>query len=332
MNRSVVLDGPGRHHMVKSEPPACGPGEALVRIAAAGICGSDRELYEGTRPAAFRRYPIVPGHEWSGTVVAVGPRADPALVGADVVGEGFRNCLTCDRCRAGESNLCSAGYDETGFTRPGAFADHLLLPARLLHVLTPGADLVAAALLEPAAVAAAAALRAAVLPGERVAVVGAGTLGVLVVQFLAANSPAELVAVDPRPSRERLARLSGATELVPPDQPGRFDVVVETAGVASSGLAAVRLARPGGRVVLTGLPGGEPYGIPPGLLVGGQLSISSVFGASSAAWVHAVRVFNAGLLTLRPLITHELGLEDYGRAMELLADPATGKVLLRPER
>lgn len=124
-----------------------------------------------------------------------------SLVGRKVVGEGFRNCQVCARCHAGETTLCTAGYEETGFTQPGAMAATLTLPARLLHVLPDDADLTAAALLEPAACVAAATLKADARPGERVAVVGAGTLGMLAVQFLAANSPAVLLTVDTRPER-----------------------------------------------------------------------------------------------------------------------------------
>ncbi|MZE79986.1 alcohol dehydrogenase catalytic domain-containing protein, partial [Streptomyces sp. SID5475] len=136
---------PGAHRIVPAEPAPPGPGEALVRVYAAGVCGSDRELYEGTRAPGYVRYPVTPGHEWSGTVEAVGEGVDPGLVGRKTVGEGFRNCQACERCRAGETSLCTGGYDETGFTRPGAFADTLTLPARLLHVLAPDADLRAAA-------------------------------------------------------------------------------------------------------------------------------------------------------------------------------------------
>lgn len=105
------------------------------------------------------------------------------------VAEGFRACGRCERCRYGETSLCTAGYDETGFTRPGAFADHLVVPARLLHPLADDADLRAAALLEPAAVVAAAVRAGTPEPGERIAVLGAGTLGLLAVQLLAAVSP-----------------------------------------------------------------------------------------------------------------------------------------------
>jgi 2-desacetyl-2-hydroxyethyl bacteriochlorophyllide A dehydrogenase len=334
VSRSVLLEGPGRQRIVKGEVHRPGPGEVLVRVAAAGICGSDRELYEGGRPEPYRTFPIVPGHEWSGTIEEAGPGVDPSLVGRPTVGEGFVNCQVCDRCRAGDTNLCGAGYDEIGFTRPGAFADHLIVPARLLHPLPAGTDLRAAVLLEPAAVAAAAVLRAAPVPGERVGVVGAGTIGLLTIQMLAASSPAELVVSDPRAGREAVARAGGATAYFHPDRLGSLDldVVVETAGARDSAAAAARQVRRGGRLVLTGIPGVVPELLSPSMIVERQLTLTSVFGASSAAWAHAVRVFTSGLLDLGPLVTHELPLEAYPDAVALLGQGGedVGKIILRP--
>lgn len=334
MSRALVIETPEAYSIVTVEPPEPGPGEVVVRVTAAGICGSDRELLQGTRPAPFRSYPIVPGHEWSGVVEAVGPGVDTTLAGRPTVGEGFRNCQVCDRCRAGDTNLCAAGYDETGFTRPGGFAERMVLPARLLHVLPADADLRAAALLEPAAVAAAIALRARVEPGERVAVIGAGTLGALCLQFLRLHAPAALDSADPRVGRAMTALVCGATSFESgPLEPGGYDVAIETAGAADSAAAAIRLARRGGRVVLAGIPAtGQGSGIPPNDIVGGQLTVSSVFGASSAAWAYAVRVFAMGRLNLASLITHELDLTEFGDAVRLLDGTRddVGKVLLRP--
>lgn len=334
MSTAVVIEAPGAHRLVAHEPVAPGPGEALVRVHAVGICGSDREVYQGNRPEGYVRYPLVPGHEWSGTVEAVGAGVPEALVGRKAVGEGFRNCQVCDRCHAGETTLCTSGYEETGFTRPGAMAATLTLPARLLHVLGDDADLTAAALLEPAACIAAAALKADARPGERVAVVGTGTLGMFAVQFLKAVSPAELLVVGTRDDREPLSRRFGATDFRTRDQdlPDDFDVVIETAGSASAARTAASLLRRGGRLVLTGIPAPGAEGLDPTALVVRQLEVHTVFGAPPAAWAHTVRVFGAGLLDPLPLVTHELPLAEFPQAIELVGagDPKVGKVLLRP--
>ncbi|WP_433472474.1 zinc-dependent alcohol dehydrogenase [Spirillospora sp. CA-142024] len=334
MTRSIVLDEPGVWRLVTADPPEPGPGEALIRVVAAGVCGSDRDLYADTRPAGFAAYPVTPGHEWSGTVAAVGPGADPALVAAKVVGEGHRSCLTCDSCRNGDTNLCAKGYDETGFTSPGAFAEYLLLPARLLHVLGDDADLRAAALLEPAAVAAAGVRKVGPRPGESLAVIGAGTLGVLTLQLLGAYSPVELVVVDPRRERVEPALEAGATAFRSPDEigplNGRFDAVVETAGASGTAHAAVRLARRGGRVAILGIPGDPADSIPTTLIVTRHLALHTVFGSTSADWAHVVRAFAAGILAPAPFVTDELPLEDYEQALKLSGSPTAGKILLRP--
>jgi threonine dehydrogenase-like Zn-dependent dehydrogenase len=297
---------------------------------------SDREVYDGRRDPGYVRYPVVPGHEWSGVVDALGAGVDPALLGRRTVAEGFRSCGSCERCRSGETSLCTSGYDETGFTRPGAFADHVVVPARLLHPLSDDADLRAAALLEPAAVVAAAVRAGAPEPGERVAVVGAGTLGLLAVQLLSALSPGELTAIDPRSERAGRALSFGASEARTPEEAtevnGRYDLVVETAGAPSTAADACLLARRGGRVVLTGMFAPGAVGIDPVHLSLSQLTVRSVFGASSAAWSYAVRAFTAGLLDPAALITHEFPLDRFAEAVALVGggDPGTGKVLLRP--
>ncbi|MYW65479.1 alcohol dehydrogenase catalytic domain-containing protein [Streptomyces sp. SID8379] len=334
MSSAVVVEAPGTHRVVPHEPGEPGPGEARVRVHAVGICGSDRELYQGNRPEGYVRYPLTPGHEWSGVVDAVGAGVPAALVGRKVVGEGFRNCQVCDRCHAGETTLCTAGYEETGFTQPGAMAATLVLPARLLHVLPDDADLTAAALLEPAACIAAAALKAKAQPGQRVAVVGTGTLGMFAVQFLAAGSPAELLVVGTRDERAALSRQFGASDfrLRTEDLPDDFDVVIETAGSASAARTAASLLRRGGRLVLTGLPAAGAEGLDPTDLVVRQLEVQTVFGAAPDAWAHAVRVFGAGLLDPMPLVTHEVPLERFAEAIEWVGagDQKVGKVLLRP--
>ncbi|MEB3368923.1 zinc-dependent alcohol dehydrogenase [Saccharopolyspora mangrovi] len=333
---SVVIPEPGDLRLVPTEAQAPGPGEALVKVAHSGICGSDRDVYTGTRPSGFVRYPVTPGHEWSGTVEAVGDDVDPALVGKPVVGEGFRNCQVCPACRRGDANLCAADYDETGFTRPGAWSSFLTLPARLLHVLPDGADLRAAAVLEPAACAAAACLKLAVSPGERVAVIGGGSLGLLSAQLLAASSPAELTLVHSRPGREELAAACGATSYVTSPQAeeltGRFDAVIEAAGASGCADLATRLVRRGGRVALTGIPERDEQPLSSAHLVLSEVTVHTVFGASPRAWNHAVRAFAAGVLQPEKLISRQFSITEAAEALRVLSTERDDvvKILLGP--
>ncbi|MGH3322967.1 MAG: alcohol dehydrogenase catalytic domain-containing protein, partial [Streptomyces sp.] len=105
--RAVVIDRPGEHRLVTGPRAEPGPGEVRIAVHAAGVCASDRELYDGTRPSGYVRYPVTPGHEWSGTVDAVGEGVDTRLLDRKTVAEGFRACLRCERCREGATSLCT---------------------------------------------------------------------------------------------------------------------------------------------------------------------------------------------------------------------------------
>ncbi|HZC25552.1 MAG TPA: alcohol dehydrogenase catalytic domain-containing protein [Actinopolymorphaceae bacterium] len=336
---SVVVRSPNDYVVqgLPVTPPA--PDEVLVRVGAAGICGSDVELFAGTRPAAYVRYPVVPGHEWSGTVAALGSGVPSGAVevGDRVVAQGFRNCGRCPRCREGATNLCEAGYAETGFTHPGAFSGYVAVPVRLVHRLRPGADLEAAALLEPSACVIEGVLAAAPVVGARVAVIGTGTLSLVACQVLAAYHPAELVLVGDSPSGRELGLAWGATRCVDTAEatvPGwtlEADVVFEAGTRLTSARMAVAAARRGGTVVLEGIPAGPAEGDLADIVLK-HLTVRGIFGASAAAWEHVVTMFNAGLLDLRPLVSHRYPLTDVARALATLHDRPTDlrKVLLLP--
>jgi threonine dehydrogenase-like Zn-dependent dehydrogenase len=336
--RAVRVERPGEIAMVELERPRPGPGEVLVAVAAVGICGSDVELLDGLRPADYVRYPVVPGHEWAGAVAEVGPGVAGVEPGDHVVAEGFRACGVCDRCKEGRTNLCSAEYAETGFTHPGAFAEFVAVPARLVHRLPPGADLEAAALLEPAACVAQGLLEVDLRPGMEVAVVGAGTLGLLAVALLRLVSPARLALAGSRTERLELGRRLGATEVVDVNREdlaglaNRFDLVFEAANRPSGGAAAIRLARRGGAVVLEGISGSAEPSVAGDEITLKHLRVQGVFGASGAAWRWVVSLSGAGSLDTRPLITHRFGLDHYEDAFAALRDRSSGalKVQLAP--
>jgi len=335
---ALVVERPGAIELRRVPLPRTDIGEVLVRVGAAGICGSDVELLEGRRPSQLVRYPIVPGHEWAGTVEAVGAGVDGVRPGDVVVAEGFRACGECARCSEGRTNLCSAEYAETGFTHQGAFAEFVSVPAHLVHRLPEGTDLAAAAVLEPAACVAQGLLEVDLRPGLAAAVVGAGTLGLLAVALLRLSSPSRLALVGTRPPRLRLGRRLGASEAHdvragPPAAglTGAFDLVVEAAGTPSAVTTALGLARRGGTVVLAGISG-RPGGADADAIVIGHLRVQGVFGASRSAWLWVVDLLTSGLLDTRELVSHSFPLARHADAFALLGDREAGalKVQLTP--
>ena len=338
--RALVVEGPGAAAVRDVPDPVPGPGEVLVEVVAAGICGSDLELLDGRRPAAYVSYPVVPGHEWAGRVLSVGPEVHDLAPGDPVVAEGLRSCGICDRCGEGRTNLCTAGYAETGFTLPGALAERLAVPARLVHRLPPDRPLEPAALLEPAACVASGLLEAGMpLPGTRVAVVGDGPLGLLALLLLRTVTPAELVLVGGRPARSAFGARCGATMVVAAtDQvaldgmAGRFDAVVEATNHPAGAATALALLRRAGSAVLLGISGAGQPTIDPDTLTLNQLRVQGGFAASRAAWRWVTGLYAQGIIDPAALITHRFALEEVAEAFAALraADSDAVKVLVQP--
>jgi L-iditol 2-dehydrogenase len=329
---AIVITGPDAMSLEEVPVAAPGPGEVEIEPAYVGICGTDLELLAGEMDPAYVRYPLIPGHEWSGTVTAAGPGVPGLDQGQRVIAEGVIPCRVCARCIRGDTNLCET-YDEIGFTRPGAAAGQLIVPSELVHVLPAEVSLAEAALAEPAAVAWRALGRGEVRPGERVAVVGDGTVGLIAAHLAGLFSPAELVVFGLRPDQGGLARELGASgfEVGPPAGTSRFDLVIEAAGTPAAVESAIRLARRGGRVVLLGLAGNDAIArLPVDLVVNNDLRLSASFSYTSAAWAEVAGLLRSGHLRLGPLITHRFPLDAYAEAYRALTDTAgvRGKVLL----
>ncbi|MEN3361737.1 MAG: hypothetical protein V7637_5719 [Mycobacteriales bacterium] len=363
--RAYLVTAPHCGGLTEVATPEPGPGEVLVAPAAVGICGSDVELRDGRRPPGYVRYPVVPGHEWAGHVVAAGPGVTGLEPGAPVVAEGIRACGVCARCAEGRNNLCSGPYAETGFTHPGALAERLVVPAALLHPLPADRPIVAAALIEPAACVATGLLEVGFPPpGSRVAVVGDGPLGLLAIALLRLSGTRELVMFGSRPERSTYARRLGATDVVlradplagaePPGPPprwpggtgpprwagaaggpngtGGFDLVVEATNSAAGTASALGLARRGGTAILLGISGPAGPSLHPDVITLNHLRVQGVFAASRTAWRWLVSLYAAGLFDPADLITHRFGLPQVDEAFAVLADRDAGalKVVVEP--
>ena len=251
-----------------------------------------------------------------------------------MVGENIRSCGACGACRDGNVAACEGDYLEAGFTLDGAWADHILVPVSLLHVLPDDADLRSAAGIEPAACAATAVNEAHIGPHHKVGVVGGGTIGMLCTQLISSRG-ANVTVVDPQRWKLPIALKCGASRLVEPEFAQSsirdLDIVIEAAGVVGSVQTAVDLVRRGGRVVICGIAPLNDV-VRSVDIVSKNLSIAGVFGATKMGWAAAVSAFTTGNLDPGVLVTHEFSLDEIESALHLVdtAGPTVGKVLIRP--
>jgi L-iditol 2-dehydrogenase len=336
--RAAVLTGPRAFQLAMVRDPAVGEGEALVRVAAAGICGTDYRIWTGERRV---RYPLIPGHEFIGDVVAVGPGVNRVATGDRVAVEPNWGCATCDLCREGSGNLCLA-RTAVGIDRDGGFAELVVLPERACWPAPAGLASDVLLFAEPLAVVARAVGRAVPRSGETAAVVGAGTLGLLALQLLRARGCRVLV-VARTDRRLGLARELGADSTVTGageevvDAARRLagrdgvDLVVETAGTVEAvelSVGRVGFVRPGGRVVLTGLPH-HPARIEFFWVVRREIDIrgSMIYRDEFG---EAVALLAGGGVRVERLLTHRFPLAAIDAALAAHRDPASIKVAVFP--
>ena len=329
--RALVVSQPGVIGILERPTLAPGPGEVVVRPAYCGLCGTDLELRQGDVDPAFVTYPLTLGHEWSGTVEAVGDGVRHVTPGDRCVAECIVPCGQCANCLAGQTNTCEV-YDELGFTREGGASDQVLVPARLVHRLADGVALLDAALIEPSSVVFRGLEKAAPRPGGRVVVIGDGTIAVLAAHLVGLWSPREVVLVGRRTEQKELALAVGATHFTTDDaEASNADLAIEAAGTTVAIETAIRATRRGGAVLLLGLPPtGQTVELPADLLVNNDLTLAASFGYTSAAWARVVELLGAGKIAPGRLVTHRFPLERFEDAFAVLAAPSgtRGKVLL----
>jgi L-iditol 2-dehydrogenase len=331
--KAAVLHGPGDLRLETTPAPAPRPGEVLVRVSLTGLCGTDYGIWSGGRPV---RYPLVMGHEFVGRVEAVGGGVTRVRPGERVVAEPNYSCGQCPLCREGNRNLCLA-RTAIGIDCDGSFAELARLPERCCWPVPPALADDEVVMAEPLAVVARAVGRGAPRPGESAAVVGAGSLGLLALQVLRARG-ARVLVVSRSARRFELARALGAAETRTvgegplAEAAARFsgregvDLVLETAGTAEAVAHAVELVRPGGRVVLTGLPH-EPTALRFFSVVRREVTIigSMIY---QEEFGEALRLLETGAVRTRSLLTHRFSLDAIPEAFAAHRDPRSIKVTL----
>lgn len=315
---ALVVRGHRRHDLERLPVPEPGPAEALVAARHAAMCGTDLKLLAGALHDAG--YPVIPGHEWVGEVLAASSR--PELVGRRVTAENIVPCERCGDCAAGRPNLC-AEIDEVGFTRPGAFAEVFTVPADSLVPLPDGLPDAEGCLLEPLGVALHAVERAGELIGRRVGVIGGGTVGLLVAQLAIGGGADDVSVVEPYGSRRAVAVELGVTaypalDVWAGDEP---DLVFDATGVAAVFPAGVAATRAGGTYVLVGYSGEEATRFEPAALMLRELTVRGVLSGHGQLRA-ALAAVAAGTVRLGPLVSDPLPLSDYRAVLDRTGDEA----------
>lgn len=334
--RAFVVEAPGVGAVAEVAPPVAEPGLAVVDVERVGVCGTDVEFFSGEMSYLHdgqAAYPIRLGHEWSGTVTTVGDGADPAWIGRRVTGDTMLGCGSCVRCRAHRGHLCADRF-EVGIRRgwPGALAEQLAIPVTALHPLPDTVDAEAGALVEPGANALRAVLAAAVRSGERLLILGAGTIGLLAARFAAADGvEVHLLGRSERSmSFARGLGLAGVwlRETLPDV---RFDGVIDASNGPAMPALAVDLVEPGRRVVCIGLAG-TPSSVDTRTIALKDVTVVGILSASPAL-AATIERYASGAVDPRPLVATTVGLGDVASVLGGRRPVAPGpKILVDPRR
>ena len=315
--RALVLDRPGSFRVADVPDPTPRPTEVVVKVDCCGICGTDLHILAGEFPPA--PYPLVPGHEFAGQVVARGADVAPDRPdGTRVAVDPSLFCGWCRRCRAGRGNLCE-NWGAIGDTVSGAFAEYVAVPAVNAYRLPDHLDGQYGAMAEPLSCAVHGVRRLGPVAGDAAVVVGAGTMGLLILQLLRHAGAGPVAVVDRVASRLDVARTLGAAQAVTDAGAlggARFDVAVDATGVPEAIETALGLLDRGGRMLVFGVaPAQAAIRVSPFRVYNDELTIVGSM-AVLRSFGQAVDLLARGVVDPGPLLAEPLPLSGYGAAVD----------------
>jgi 2-desacetyl-2-hydroxyethyl bacteriochlorophyllide A dehydrogenase len=332
--RAIVLDRPGSFRVAEVPDPTPGEGQIVVKVDACGVCGTDIHIMDGEFPPT--PYPITPGHEFAGTVVAVAgdvPAQMDLAVGTKVAVDPSLYCGYCRRCRSGRDNLCE-NWAAVGDTVDGAFAEYVAVPAANAHRLPDGIDGQLGAMVEPLACAVHGLRRLGPLFGDSVVLAGAGTMGLLLLQLLVHAGAGQVTVVDRVPDRLAVARKLGAAGTASSlgDLGGeRFEIAVDATGVPAVVDGVAGLLDRGGRLLVFGVsPAEASISLSPFRVYNDEITVTGSM-AILRSFAPAVELIGAGTIDPRPLLSEPLPLAEFGEALRRVRAGQGIKWHVRPD-
>jgi L-iditol 2-dehydrogenase len=346
--QALVVDAPSNLRIADVPVPEPGPNQVLARVRAVSICGTDAHLLHGDYPGFWPpSFPFIPGHEWAGEIVALGPGAGGYgwAVGDRVAGTSHDACGVCQKCVEGQYNLCE-NYGRPGLHRQyghnwqGADATYVVQGIKTIFRLPDGLSFDEGALIDPASIALHVANRGGVRPGDTVAITGAGTIGLLGGDAALVRGAGRVIVVGRGYRLAKAAALgfetvdSSAVDAVAAVRAMTgglgADVILECAGVPEMINAAIGMARRGGRIAGVGIPT-EGVTINMQRIVLDEIELVGS-RASAGEMRRVMPLVEQGRVRVRELITHRFALADYQQAIDTFNDRASGaiKIIVNP--
>jgi len=316
--------------VVELPVPQPGENEVLIKVMASGICGTDIHILRGEY---MGDYPVIPGHEFSGIVEQVGRNVTRFQPGDRVAVEPNIACDNCYNCLHNRHNFC-LNWQAVGVTRPGGMAQVVTTPEKAVFAI---GDLPYeyGAFMEPLSCVLHGAERAQVRMADRVAILGAGPIGILLLQIVRLQGAAHVTVVEKNPSRLEFARTCGADVCLPNVddlERDRYDVVIDATGFIPIMARSIEFARPGGTLLLFGVPpAGKQMAVEAFQIFRKGLTILSSFTSVRNSY-QAVTLLQAGTVDVSGLISHRLPLGEFRRGVELIERglESVKKVLILP--
>ena len=318
----AIMTQPGKIEFRNLPRPSVQPGEVLIQVKRIGVCGSDIHVYHGLHP--YTSYPVVQGHEVSGVVAEIGAGVTGFQPGDLVVFMPQVTCGQCYPCRHGMYHICDQ-LKVMGFQTSGAAQEFFAVKAEMVLKLPETISLDQAAMVEPISVAVHALSRAGNIAGQKVLVLGAGTIGNLVGQVAQASGAAKVMITDLSEYKLEKARACGLDNAFNPEKqdlgqaildtmgPDKADLILECVGVQDTITQAVSLARKGSTIVVVGVFGKKPL-VDLGLVQDRELSLVGTLMYQKKDYLRAIELVANGALCLDPLVTHRFGFQDYLQA------------------